>query len=96
MTDYKIHVSRSIPGEAIFHLHDTKGFPFEYSAMVACEEKMVINWVGFIKCARKAGWKMKGLAERIYNACKDAGYNDEVMAEIERLGLEQHERNLVT
>ncbi len=80
---YKIHRDKIISGKVIFKLHETHGFPIEMSAILAREKGIVIDWTEFYQCAQKAGWKTVNLVAKIKSACRDAGYNQEFMKEIE-------------
>lgn len=85
MRIYKVNKNKILPGKDIFDLHQTHGITLEISAIFACQNRMIIDWTEFIQCAIDAGWKTDNLIERCRNACKDAGYNEEVMSEIGEL-----------
>lgn len=82
MTIYRCPQSKIIPGDQIFDLHQTHGVPLEISAVLACERKLVIDWNTFLTLAVQNGWSKLKTIKRCYQACQDAGYNDDVMKEI--------------
>ena len=58
--------SKVIPGEIVFKLHDTFGFPFDLTADIAREQELELDETGFNKCMEeqvknsKSGSKFKG------------------------------------
>ena len=58
--------SKVIPGEIVFKLHDTFGFPFDLTADIAREQELELDEAGFNKCMEeqvknsKSGSKFKG------------------------------------
>jgi alanyl-tRNA synthetase len=76
---YKISVSKIIPGESIFYLHDTCGIPYSVCAIFAKDNGLIIDWSGFITCAKQANWNTTRLKNNIIEACKDAGWDDEYL-----------------
>ena len=42
--------SKIIPGEIVFKLHDTFGFPFDLTADIAREQDLELDQAGFKKC----------------------------------------------
>lgn len=83
---YNIPGNRIISGSEIFELHQTNGVSLEISAMLAAQKKMVIDWTEFVERAVKSGWDRNRTIRRCRQACKDAGYNDKLMGQIERQG----------
>ena len=58
--------SKVIPGEIVFKLHDTFGFPFDLTADIAREQELELDETGFNKCMEeqvknsKSASKFKG------------------------------------
>ena len=58
--------SKVIPGEIVFKLHDTFGFPFDLTADIAREQDLELDEAGFNKCMEeqvknsKSASKFKG------------------------------------
>lgn len=61
-----------IPGEMIFRLADQDGFPIWASLDEAAKWDAVIDWTGYIKAAREAGWWDFQTIDKIIEAVHDA------------------------
>lgn len=59
---------KTLPGEVVFKLYDTYGFPTDLTALIAAEKNMSADEAGFEKLMQeaktkaKASWKGKGIA----------------------------------
>ncbi|MBU0686664.1 MAG: alanine--tRNA ligase [Candidatus Margulisbacteria bacterium] len=71
------HDQKVIPGEELFKLHDTYGFPIDLSAEIAMEEGLEIDRAGFEKC-------MEEQRERARSGGKESG---SIKAQIQFLDL---------
>ncbi len=86
--------SKVIPGDVVFKLHDTFGFPFDLTADIAREQDLKLDEVGFNKCMEeqvknsKSASKFKGtqLDLSSIDETKFLGY-DRLNAEGKILGL---------
>ena len=86
--------SKVIPGDVVFKLHDTFGFPFDLTADIAREQDIKLDEVGFNKCMEeqvknsKSASKFKGtqLDLSSIDETKFLGY-DRLNAEGKILGL---------
>ena len=86
--------SKVIPGDVVFKLHDTFGFPFDLTADIAREQDLKLDEVGFNKCMEeqvknsKSASKFKGtqLDLSSIDETKFLGY-DRLNAEGNILGL---------
>ncbi len=86
--------SKVIPGDIVFKLHDTFGFPFDLTADIAREQDLKLDEVGFYKCMEeqvknsKSASKFKGtqLDLSSIDETKFLGY-DRLNAEGKILGL---------
>ncbi len=86
--------SKVIPGDVVFKLHDTFGFPFDLTADIAREQDLKLDEVGFNKCMEeqvknsKSANKFKGtqLDLSSIDETKFLGY-DRLNAEGKILGL---------
>ena len=57
-----------LSGAIVFRLHDTHGFPAELT-MLECKERGVeIDWRGFVRSAKAAGWKDRRIGA-LLNEC---------------------------
>ncbi len=84
-------VGKEIPGEAVFKLYDTYGFPVDLTADVARERGLSVDMVGFEQA-------MSAQRERARAASHfDAGYGEgvEIDASTEFTGYEQVEDNAI-
>lgn len=79
---YRVSDRNLIPGREAFRIHDTHGIPLEVQAILACQEGLVIGWAEFVDWAERAGWDRNRTIRRCRQACRDAGYNDDVMSKI--------------
>ena len=86
--------SKVIPGEIVFKLHDTFGFPFDLTADIAREQELELDETGFNKCMEeqvknsKSASKFKGnqLDLSAIDETQFLGY-DQLNAEGKVLGL---------
>ena len=86
--------SKVIPGEIVFKLHDTFGFPFDLTADIAREQELELDEAGFNKCMEeqvknsKSASKFKGnqLDLSAIDETQFLGY-DQLNAEGKVLGL---------
>lgn len=76
---YEIPLNKVFPGNKVFWLHDTHGFPTMASACECVDRGMCIDWATYIIAAHKQGWKDRKIKLTIIEAIQDAGYNKAFM-----------------
>jgi len=67
--------ARVIPGDILFKLKTTHGFPLEMSLELVKNDSAVVGWVEFIEAARADGWWDFQTYDCVCHALQDADYS---------------------
>jgi len=84
-TTASVQASKIIPGEAVFKLYDTYGFPYDLTADVAREDGLEIDMIGFDKAM--AEQKLRSQAKNIFSV--DYSKTIEIKTATDFTGYEQ-------